>query len=299
MGAVGLQPVRANRVLVVLDRHPDQHFVDAAVNSVSAARATYGLQCPGVICLDPPIRMHADYSDSGRATGRVEGLEYCLNVLEERQSEFDAVAFSSVIRVPSEYHLAYFQSKGQMVNPWGGVEAMLTHTVSSLLGVPSAHSPMFESRKIENLETGLVEPRMSAEAVSVTFLQCVLKGLHRSPKIVTDADTMAYPQVFSVEDVSCLIIPDGCLGVPTFAALEQGINVIAVRDNRNIMKNDLASLPWKPGQFFQVENYLEAVGVIASLKAGVALDAIRRPIPATKVSISTVSDDANDGEVVL
>ena len=38
-GTVGLQPVRSNRVLVVLGNHPDQHFLDAAVNSVSAARA--------------------------------------------------------------------------------------------------------------------------------------------------------------------------------------------------------------------------------------------------------------------
>ena len=35
---------------------------------------------------------------------------------------------------------------------------------------------------------GVVDPRMSAEAVSSTFLHCVLKGLYRSPKIVCDKE---------------------------------------------------------------------------------------------------------------
>ena len=175
MGTIGLHATRVNRVLVVIDDHPDKHFVDAAINSVSAGRATYGLDCPEVVCLNPPIRMFSEYSDSGRAIGRIDNLEHCLHVLKESEGTYDAVALASVIRVPREYHLDYFRSEGNMVNPWGGVEAMLTHTISSLLDVPTAHSPMFESRTVENLEAGIVEPRMSAEAVSLSFLQCILK----------------------------------------------------------------------------------------------------------------------------
>jgi hypothetical protein len=59
-----------------------------------------------------------------------------------------------------------------------------------------------------------------AEAVSLAFLQCVLKGLHKSPKIIRDENLFTRPGVFSVEDVSCLIIPDGCPGLPTIAALK-------------------------------------------------------------------------------
>ncbi len=130
------------------------------------------------------------------------------------------MAISSVIDVPQEYHQGYFDAGGEMVNPWGGVEAMLTHTLSSMYNVPTAHSPMFESREVANADPGIVDPRMAAEAVSVTFLQCTLKGLQRSPRIVTDPHAMAQPGVFSVEDVSCLVIPEGCLGLPTLAALE-------------------------------------------------------------------------------
>jgi len=284
MGTVGLQPVRSNRVLVVIDDHRDELFVNAAVNAVSGARAAYGLSCPEVVCLDPPVKLRARYAPSGRAAGRVEEIEGLCRLLEERLGQYDAVALSSVIDVPHEFHQGYFDAGGEMINPWGGVEAMLTHTLSSLYNIPTAHSPMFESREIANMDPGIVDPRMAAEAVSATFLQCTLKGLQRSPRIITDAQAMNRPGVFTASDISCLVIPDGCLGLPTLAALEQGIAVIAVHENRNLMKNDLSSLPWAPGQFHQVGNYWEAVGVIAAIRAGIDPAAVRRPLVATFVS---------------
>ena len=152
------------------------------------------------------------------------------------------MALSSVIDVPHEFHLGYFQAGGEMINPWGGVEAMLTHALSSLLNVPTAHSPMFESQEIANLGPGVVDPRMAAEAVSMTFLQCILKGLQRSPRIVVDPVVMHRPGMITAENVHCLVIPDGCLGLPILAALEQGISVIAVRENKNAMNATPAAI---------------------------------------------------------
>ena len=278
MGAIGLNPVRANRVLVVMDKHKDLCISNAAINSINASRASFGLNCPRIIELDPPVRMRAVYANSGRATGEVVDLENLWEALEDHRDDFDAVALSSVIDVPESYHQDYFDSEGDMVNPWGGVEAMLTHAVSDRFGVPSAHSPMFESVEIANANPGIVDPRMAAEAISLTFFQCILKGLQRSPAIVTDPDGMRRPGVLTATDVSCLVIPDGCLGLPTLAAMEQGITVIAVRENTNLMQNDLAALPWAEGQFHAVENYLEAVGLMNALRAGLAPESLRRPM---------------------
>jgi hypothetical protein len=60
--------------------------------------------------------------------------------------------------------------------------------------------------------------------------------------------------------------------------------VIAVRENRNLMRNELARLPWVPGQYTVVENYLEAVGAMASLKSGLSLESVRRPLERVRVS---------------
>jgi len=170
-----------------------------------------------------------------------------------------------------------------MVNPWGGVEAMLTHAISLLFDVPSAHSPMMESKEILNMDVGVVDPRKSAEAISTTYLHCILKGLHRSPRIINNPSVHSHSGLLTVANISCLVIPDRCVGLPTLAALEQGIPVIAVKENKNRMQNKLEELPFSPGKLFVVDNYLEAVGVMNAIKAGVALESVRRPLAYTTV----------------
>ena len=283
MGTAGLQPVRSNRVMMIMDAHEIEMFANDTVNAVSAARATYGLNCPKIIKLDPPLRMAAEFMNSGRAAGEINGLERVLAVLDENCNNFDAVAIASVIQLDEETHQTYFQRSGDMINPWGGVEAMLTHALSLLFNLPTAHSPMLENHNVANFNLGLVEPRLAAEAVSLTFVQCMLKGLHRSPGIVTDADAIHETGILGAADISCLVIPDNCIGLPTLAALEQGIPVIAVRENANLMQNNLLTLPWAPDQLHIVDNYWEAVGVITALRAGIAPSSLRRPLPATYV----------------
>jgi hypothetical protein len=289
MGTVGIQPVRSNRVLVLLHPHADRVFTDLAVNAVNAARSSYGLNCPILIEMDRPLVMSPDYTESERAAGSVEGFGNLFDLLDKYRGEYDAVAIASVISTPLHYYSDYFWSDGDIVNPWGGVESMLTHTISSLYNLPSAHAPMLESQAVLDIETGVVDPRMAAEVISVSFLQCVLKGLQRSPKIITDTEAMQGSGILTARDISCLVIPDGCLGLPTLAALEQGIQVIAVRENRNLMKNDLEALPWASGQLHVVENYWEAAGVLSAIRTGIEPSAVRRPLRSTPLEKTPTS----------
>jgi hypothetical protein len=289
MGTVGIQPVRSNRVLVLLHPHADRVFTDLAVNAVNAARSSYGLNCPRLIEMDCPLVMSPDYTESERAAGSVEGFQNLFDLLDEYRGEYDAVAIASVISTPLHYYRDYFWSDGDIVNPWGGVESMLTHTISSLYDLPSAHAPMLESQAVLDIETGVVDPRMAAEVISVSFLQCVLKGLQRSPKIITETEAMRGSGILTARDISCLVIPDGCLGLPTLAALEQGIPVIVVRENRNLMKNDLEVLPWASGQLHIVENYWEAAGVLSAIRTGIEPSAVRRPLRSTPLEQTPTS----------
>ena len=276
MGTSRLIPVRSNRLLVIVQDHKDQLFTEAAVNAVNAARAYFGLYVTEVVMVDPNFTMRGEYGPSGSAGGTVQGIDRIWDILDARIGEFDAVALSSVIEIPSELHSSYYYREGDLINPWGGVEAMLTHAISLKYGVPAAHSPMFESREIAEMDVGVVDSRMAAEVISLTFFESVLRGLQRSPRIVgQEAGAM---KGLGVEDISCLIIPDGCLGLPTLAALHQGIKVIAVRENANIMRNDLAGLPWRDGHFFHVENYWEAAGVVNCLRMGLDPLSVRRPL---------------------
>jgi uncharacterized protein DUF3326 len=291
MGTVGLEPVRANRVMVVFDSQPDAMIENLVLNTVESARATYGLDCTGIHRLDPPLELTATSSPSGRAVGSGRGIDRVFDLLTETAGDYDAVAISSLIGVPDGFHDKYFSSAGAMINPWGGIEAMLTHAISHCFNVPSAHAPMMESREILNEDPGRVDPRMAAEAISSSFLQCVLKGLKQSPRIVRDPDRMAASGVLTVRDVACLVIPEGCIGLPTLAALEQGIPVIAVREGSGLMAGKLASLPWRDHQLFIAENYWEAAGILSALRAGIAPASVRRPFDRLEVQTRRASTE--------
>ena len=276
MGTVGLRRVRNNRLMVLIQARDDQLFTNAAINSVNAARASYGLNAT-IAMLDPRFRMISEYAPSGVACGRVEGIEYIYNLLDSKAGEYDAVAITSVIDLPLDLHENYYRLGDEVVNPWGGIEAMLTHAVSLKYRIPTAHAPMLESRDISESDFGVVDPRMAAEVISLAFLQCVLRGLQRSPAVTSGSQPPGANEIRSA-NVSCLVIPDGCVGLPTLAALFNGIPVVAVRGNTNLMRNDLDYLPWQPNQLFRVENYLEAAGVVTALRAGVAPSSIVRPL---------------------
>ena len=275
MGRIDLQRVRSNRLLILMDKHEEGFFNDEIVNAISSARVTLGLDCD-VFEMENIIESVSRYSVSGRAIGEIKALEKLFDVIKKYKDDYDAIGLSTFIKVPDHFHEKYFSSD-EMVNPWGGIEAILTHSIAEVFDIPCAHSPMMTSSEIYNLELGIVDPRKAPETSSTTYLHCILKGLHQSPRIVNSGEGLG------LKDISCVIIPDGCLGLPTLACLENDIPIIAVKENRNSMKNDLRELPFKNGKLFIVDNYLEAVGVLVSLKNGVAPSAVRRPIEHTKV----------------
>jgi hypothetical protein len=308
MGSAGLAPRRSNRILTIIDDHEAPIMRHNAVNSVNAARGSAGFACDRIEVLSPRLTMATRHASSGRATGVVESLDGLLEIVERNRPAFDAIAITSVINMDGEAQEAYFGEPAlldddasvedgveETVNPFGGVEALLTHCLSTLYEIPTAHAPMYDSEEIMNSDVGHYEPRKAAEAVSVSFLHCLLKGLSRSPAIVTDPVLFGHRGVISNADVSCLVIPDGCVGLPTLAALEQGVKVIAVKGNKNAMRNDLRALPWGPHQLYRVENYWEAAGVMMALRAGVPPALVRRPLAAAELPAGATADERREG----
>lgn len=275
LGKIGLQKTRSNKILMLMDKHPESFFNEEVINAVSSARVTLGIECD-IYEMEDLISSTSQYSKSGRAIGKVEGLEKLFAVVQKFKKYYDAIGLSTFIKVPDDFHKKYYLTD-DMVNPWGGIEAMITHSISEIFEIPCAHSPIMTSSEVMELELGIVDPRKAPESTSTTYLHCILKGLHRSPQIVN------FDNGITLEDISCMVIPDGCVGLPTLACLENEIPVIAVKENKNNMKNNLENLPFKKGKLFIVDNYLEAVGVMISLRAGVSPKTVRRPIKHTTV----------------
>ena len=250
MGTVGLRKVRQNRVLLVTeDRRDAPNVVDQTINCAEGARATLGMDISDVIVLEKELFMQTGVSDSGRVTGRVERLGQLLDILRDRRGTYDAVALATRITPhidTVELHRSYFGEGGP--NPWGGVEAD-SHAPrlerARCAGGPRADD---EQRSAPDRELGRGRSaeggRGHLDHLPVLRAEGPQPGAAsaRRPTGVYD------PSVITAEDVSALVIPDGCVGLPTLAAVEQGIPVVAVRSNTNLMRNDLefAAVPGWP-----------------------------------------------------
>jgi len=283
MGTISLARRRQNRVLVLIGTHPEQTYVDSAINAINAARSTYGLDCSAIISV--PITMKVTWSVSGRASGEITGIDNLLNILRRHQDTYDAIAITSVIDIEPamrDHYLEKGQNELESVNPGGGVEAMLTHTISMATNTPSAHGPMMPSREVDSLDYGVVDARVAAEMISFTYFQCVLKGLQMSPLPAS----ISAPHALTAGDVNAIVIPKGCFGLPIYAALHQNIKVIAVADKIFAAdQTDLVrSLPWQSNQYTEVANYKEALGELACLKSGISPTSIIRPLATMRLS---------------
>ena len=257
-GEIYLKEVFYNRILLAVNNPltPD------TINSMNAARMTIGADIE-IIGLDTKLEMFGFYKEDWKAAGKVKGwIELCKQV---KNYNYDALAIQSDIQVDKNTKMSYLVSRGE-VNPWGGIEAITSKLIADKLDKPVAHAP-FDDRASQANDirefNEIVDPRKSAEMVSVSYLHCILKGLHKAPRI-------DYNSGLSRSNVDFLITPINCVGEPHHACIEAGIPIIAVRNNKNILKDKM------PKSFIIVDNYIEAAGLLMAYKSGINHMSVRR-----------------------
>jgi hypothetical protein len=258
-GEIYLKEVFYNKILLVVNKPLDND----TINAVNAAKVTIGADIQ-IVGLETPLEMIGYYNKQGRADGKITGY---LELVEQiKDYDFDVLAIQTNIQVEKETKLNYLKNGG--VNPWGGIEAIASKLIADKLDKPVAHSPYVNWQTgVDDLQdfNEIVDPRMSAEMVSVCYLHCILKGLHKAPRV-------DYDRGISIDDVDFLITPINCVGEPHRACIGAGIPIIAVRENKTILNDNM------PDNFIVVDNYVEVAGLLMAYKAGVSLKSIRRPI---------------------
>ena len=261
-GVIGLKEVRSNRILVAVNGPLKVETID----SVNAARVTLGIEAK-IVVLDTPLKLIAQKDVNGQACGIVKGEQELIEQVE-KVHDWDALAITTPIEVEKEVAMDYIKNGG--VNPWGGVESYASELIANAIDKPVAHAPL-DSEEDSYLKTykELVDPRLSAEFVSISYLHCLLKGLHKAPKIDNSGLLML--------DVNVMVSPADCWGKPHEACLAYGIPIIVVEENKTIMNDEM-----HPSCIF-VKNYMEAVGVIQAMKEGISFESLRRPIKDTVV----------------
>lgn len=256
-GDIELKEVKRNRILVVVN----SPILAETINAVSAARVTLGIDAT-MLELDVPLQMISKM-EGRKASGEVYGWKELVQ--QVNTYDFDALAIASLIEVSKDVSMYYYKNGG--INPWGGVEAITSKLIASELNKPVAHAPIQTEEDKEADKAGewdfIVDPRIAPEIISKCYLHCVLKGLHKAPRI---------GEGLRVDDIDCLITPVGCVGRSHKACLEAEIPIIAVKENKTVLNDPM------PDEFIFVDNYIEAAGLLMSMQAGIVPESVRRPL---------------------
>ena len=275
LGRLGLLPVVSNRIGTFVDP-TGIAYLDDVVHTLNAARAVGGIACDTYTILREELGATIDWSEHGCAMGEIlrpgailEAVEFLIDKGAE------AVGGVSVIHgVTKEMFAQHLQ--GEMPNPSGGIEAIITHLISAIFRVPTAHAPLPYYQQVKSRDT--TNPRASAEFISTPHYFSVLKGLAKAPRLVPLAGLANAPSaVINLNQIGAIIMPADCLGgIPALAAEFSAIPLIAVKENRTILNvsNSVMQMP----NVIEVHSYLEAAGVVVALRQGISLDSLRRPL---------------------
>jgi hypothetical protein len=277
LGHLGLHRVVANRVGTFVDQ-TGIGCIDDVVNTLNAARTTGGIDCDLYTISDGELGVTIEWSPAGCAIGTLAKPQTLIAAVEALLSHgAQAVGGVSVIHGVTRDMFAQ-HLRGDLPNPSGGVEAIITHLISKLFRVPTAHAPLpyYQAMKERNTRN----PRAAAEFISTPHYFCVLKGLARAPRLVPVSVSGGEPtpaDLITVNNIGAIVTPAGCLGgIPALAAEFHDIPLIAVRENASILHVNQETM--QMANVIEVSSYLEAVGVVLALRKGIALESVRRPI---------------------
>lgn len=281
-GCWGLQPVHQNRIGLILDSGIEPDLQLRHLQAVDASRATLGLNITDYVLTDAPLNVELRMSESGASWGTIANPDSLLRAAEKLITQAKVEAIAVVARFPDDIGSLALENyrHGKGVDPLAGAEAVISHLIVRTFKIPCAHAPALLPLPLDPH----LSPRSAAEEIGYTFLSCVLAGLSKAPQFVTQSteerDTdrerkhtqlpiTHYQLPITKDRVDAVVIPATACGGSAILSLSgrSTVQIIAVGDN----KTQMQASPEKLGiKALQVNSYLEAIGVLVALRAGIS-----------------------------
>ena len=287
-GKIYLRPVRQQKIGVIIDSGLKPDLFERHMQVLDACRASLGLNIGPIVKTKEPLEITLKKGSSGASWGGLENPHTLLSS-GDKLKELGATAVAIISCFPEDLmndnQELYRLGKG--ADPLAGAEAIISHLLVRHLMLPCANSPALLPLSVDyNLD-----PRAAAEDIGYTFLASVLVGLNRAPDLIPVSDCHAESANYGLlhsRDLGAIVAPDGALGgEAVLACLEKEIPVIAVK-NPGILDVGFASLGLdenrlkKEQKIHRVINYAEAAGLIISLREGINISSLYRPIERIK-----------------
>ncbi len=239
-GQVALREGFKHNIAVIVDASANEHERELIEACVKEAREFYDIEIlPRIFYTKEAIGAE----NLKEISNPITLLEACA---EAQEAGATAFALLAVLNEDADKQASLAYSQGQGFDPIGRIEARLSHLVSQMFLLPSAHAPILRN-STPNISC-IRPPKLAAEYLSECFLGSVLNCLKHSPQVLPvkdsykllktdfyDANKSAQPLVSSdikIYDLSKLIVPiDSCNGVPMIESHKHQIDLLCVEEN--------------------------------------------------------------------
>ena len=270
-GEIGLKRVKRQKIGIIFDSSIEHEILVRHLQVADACVATLGINVETYVITKKPLGIVINSESSRVSGGLIENPDSLIEagkILIEK----GITAIAIVAKFPDlDSHQTDSYREGKGVDPISGVEAVISHLISKFLKVPCAHSPALSPIKLNEK----LDPRAASEEIGYTFLPSVLIGLSNAPDLVELPNKNEMITIHP-NQLESIVVPNGALGgEAVLACVERGLNIISVR-NRNKLQvtNQFLNYP----NLIEVNNYAEAAGIILSIKKGINLNSIQRPL---------------------
>ena len=257
LGQISLTPNKQNKIGVIFDKSISEDRLEYEVNVLNALKAFYGCEIIGWTLTNKPLNVTPKVNKYGFSSGSIDNLDSLIDSAVKLK-DLGATAIAICAAVPDlDLNDEYILGKG--IDPIGGVESLISRTVSAVTGLVSAHAPALEtSGKWQVVSVNKnISPVSAAEYIAPTFLPSVISGLRFAPIITTQHSRHGGQAPLNAQHLNDVVVPYNAFGSPGVLYLnEVSKNVSLVKENKTCLDVDLQHINAK---FSVVESYSDLI----------------------------------------
>lgn len=233
------KPYEVNKIGVIFDCAIKKDILNVHLNTLSALKMVQGIEASDIIYTKKPMGISLNI-DNGISSGGIENPWEIINCAQQLiDKKVEAIAIIGAFGDDSEDEM-YENASG--IDPIGGIEAVISHLITSKFKIPCAHAPAFNDIDIE---LKIANPKVASELISSTYLPCIMQGLSIAPKIDLKGNGISY------KNVEYLIVPYNALGSSAVLnAQKNNIKIITV-ENKTVLNVTSEKLNIKPYKHFK------------------------------------------------
>ena len=271
LGVISIIPRKNNRIGVIFDKAISKKRLEYELNVLNATYAFYGADFVGWTLTKEPLDIMPVINEHGFSTGRVNHLDsFIESALRLKNKGATAIAICSCIP-DLKFNKEYVSGVG--VDPIGGIEALLSHTVSAATGLVSANAPVLTD--CEEVDISKINPVSASEYIADTFLPSVISGLRYAPEIIYGDHLLENHLTF--QNLKKIFIPYNSFGSPGVMYMNElyPAKVCLVRENKTCLSVDPLHINSK---FFIVDSYLKVLDINDLKQSGITPNVLSRPL---------------------